>query len=96
MAEGRYVARAMQTRLRGETPPPFHYFDKGELATIGRNRAVAAFGRLHISGPFAWFVWLFVHLMYLVEFDNRLLVLVEWVYDYITRNRGARLITGGQ
>jgi len=96
MAEGRYVARAIQARLRGVTTPPFHFFDKGTLATIGRNRAVAAFGRLHISGPIAWFVWLFVHLMYLVEFDNRLLVLIEWIYDYITRNRGARLITGGQ
>jgi NADH dehydrogenase len=96
MAQGRYVARAIQARLRGEMPPPFHYFDKGTLATIGRNKAVAAFGRLHISGPIAWFVWLFVHLMYLVEFDNRLLVLIEWIYDYITRNRGARLITGGR
>jgi NADH dehydrogenase len=96
MAQGRYVARAIQARLRGEAPPPFHYFDKGTLATIGRNQAVAYFGRLHISGPVAWFVWLFVHLMYLVEFDNRLLVLIEWIYDYITRNRGARLITGGQ
>jgi NADH:ubiquinone reductase (H+-translocating) len=96
MAQGRYVARAIRARLRGQTPPPFHYFDKGTLATIGRNQAVAAFGRLHISGPLAWFVWLFVHLMYLVEFDNRLLVLIEWIYDYITRNRGARLITGGR
>ena len=96
MSEGRYVARAIRIRLRGGTPAPFHYFDKGTLATIGRNQAVAAFGRLHISGPVAWLVWLFVHLMYLVEFDNRLLVLVEWVYDYITRNRGARLITGGR
>ena len=96
MAQGRYVARAIRARLRGETAPPFHYFDKGTLATIGRNKAVAAFGRLHISGPIAWFAWLFVHLMYLVEFDNRLLVLIEWIYDYITRNRGARLITGGR
>lgn len=96
MAEGRHVARAIRSRLRGEVPPPFRYFDKGTLATIGRNKAVAAFGRLHISGPVAWFVWLFVHLMYLVEFDNRLLVLIEWIYDYITRNRGARLITGGR
>ncbi|MGD0362237.1 MAG: NAD(P)/FAD-dependent oxidoreductase [Bryobacteraceae bacterium] len=94
MAEGRYAARAIQTRLRGQAPAPFHYFDKGILATIGRNKAVAAFSRVHISGPVAWFVWLFVHLMYLVEFDNRMLVLVEWTYDYITRNRGARLITG--
>jgi len=95
MAQGRYVARTIRARLRGETMPPFHYLDKGALATIGRNKAVAAFGRLHISGFLAWIVWLFVHLMYLVEFDNRLLVLVEWVYDYITRNRGARLITKG-
>jgi len=94
MSQGRYVARAIESRLRGETPPPYHYLDKGALATIGRNKAVAQFGKLHISGFFAWFVWLFVHLMYLVEFDNRLLVLVEWVYNYITRNRGARLITG--
>ena len=93
MAEGRYVARTIETRLRGETPAPFHYFDKGILATIGRNQAVAAFGKLHISGPLAWFVWLFVHLLYLVEFDHRLLVLIEWIYDYVTRNRGARLIT---
>jgi NADH dehydrogenase len=95
MAQGRYAARAIQARLRGDKLPPFHYFDKGTLATIGRQKAVAAFGRLHISGFPAWIVWLFVHLMYLVEFDNRLLVLVEWTYNYITRNRGARLITGG-
>jgi len=94
MAEGRYVAYTTRTRLQGKPAPPFHYFDKGALATIGRNKAVAAFGRLHISGFPAWIVWLFVHLMYLVEFDNRLLVLVEWMYNYITRNRGARLITG--
>lgn len=94
MAEGRYVARTIEGRLRGAASPPFHYFDKGTLAVIGRNRAVAQLGRLHLSGPVAWFVWLFVHLMYLVQFGNRLLVLVEWVYDYITRNRGARLITG--
>src|ERR1700691_1420852 len=96
MAQGRYAARAIRTRLRGGTPPRFHYFDKGTLATIGRNKAVAAFGRLHLSGPIAWFRWCSLHLMYLVEFDNRLLVLVEWIYDYITRKRGARLITGGK
>jgi len=96
MSQGRYVARTIQARLRGKTVPPFRYFDKGMLATIGRNKAVAAFGPVHISGPVAWLAWLFVHLMYLVEFDNRLLVLIEWIYDYITRNRGARLITGGQ
>jgi NADH dehydrogenase len=94
MQEGKYAANHIRARLRGQTLPPFHYFDKGNLATIGRNRAVGQIGRLHLSGFPAWLVWLFVHLMYLVEFENRLLVLVEWVYNYITRNRGARLITG--
>jgi NADH dehydrogenase len=98
MQEGRYVARLIRSRLDGQTASatkPFRYFDKGNLATIGRNKAVADFGFVHLSGFFAWFTWVFVHLMYLVEFENRLLVLTEWVYNYITRNRGARLITGG-
>jgi NADH dehydrogenase len=93
MQQGRYVARLIEKKLRGKPVAPFHYFNKGNLATIGRNRAVAEFGKLHLSGFPAWFLWVFVHLMYLVEFENRLLVLVEWVYNYITRNRGARLIT---
>ena len=96
MQQGRYVARLIVKRLRGESPGPFRYFDKGTLATIGRNKAVAYFGKLHVWGFPAWFLWVFVHLMYLVEFENRLLVLVEWVYNYITRNRGARLITNGK
>jgi len=93
MQQGRYVADLIRKRLRGESVPPFRYFNKGNLATIGRNKAVADFGRLQLSGFLAWFTWVFVHLMYLVEFENRMLVLVEWVYNYITRNRGARLIT---
>ena len=93
MQQGRYVADLIRKRLRGASMPPFHYFNKGNLATIGRNKAVADFGRLQLSGFLAWFTWVFVHLMYLVEFENRMLVLVEWVYNYITRNRGARLIT---
>jgi NADH dehydrogenase len=97
MQQGSYVARLIQRRLAGrEKPAAFHYFNKGNLATVGRNRAVAEFGRLHISGFPAWFTWVFVHLMYLVEFENRLLVFTEWVYNYVTRNRGARLITGGK
>jgi NADH dehydrogenase len=97
MQQGRYVARLIRSRMAGrEEPAPFHYFNKGNLATVGRNRAVAEFGKLHISGFAAWFTWVFVHLMYLVEFDNRLLVFTEWVYNYFTRNRGARLITGGK
>ena len=95
MQQGRYVARLIRERAAGRAAPaPFHYFNKGNLATIGRNKAVADFGKVHIAGFPAWFTWVFVHLMYLVEFDNRLLVFVEWVYNYFTRNRGARLITG--
>ena len=96
MQQGRYVADLLVRKLRGQSVRPFRYFDKGNLATIGRNRAVAQFGRLHVAGFPAWFLWVFVHLMYLVEFDNRLLVFVQWVYNYITRNRGARLITNNQ
>jgi len=97
MQQGRYVARLIAGRADGRaTTAPFHYFNKGNLATVGRNKAVAEFGKLHIAGFLAWFTWVFVHLMYLVEFDNRLLVFVEWVYNYFTRNRGARLITGGK
>ena len=95
MQQGRYVARRIVARQCGETVKPFRFFDKGTLATIGRNKAVANFGRLHVSGFPAWFLWVFVHLMYLVEFESRLLVLVEWIYNYGTRNRGARLITRG-
>jgi len=97
MQQGRYVARLIRRRMEGgKALGPFHYFNKGNLATVGRNKAVAEFGRLHIAGFLAWLTWVFVHLMYLVEFENRLLVFTEWVYDYVTRNRGARLITGGK
>ena len=96
MQQGSYVARLIRARAEGRPfARPFQYFNKGNLATIGRNRAVADFGKVRFGGFLAWFTWVFVHLMYLVEFENRLLVLVEWVYNYITRNRGARLITGG-
>jgi NADH dehydrogenase len=94
MQQGRYVARLIEKRLRGEPVEPFHYWDKGNLATIGRKSAVADFGALRFSGPIAWLAWLFVHLMYLVGFENRVLVLIKWTYNYITHNRGARLITG--
>ena len=93
MQEGRYVARAIAARLSGDEIEPFRYRNKGNLATIGRHEAVADFGRIRLKGFLAWFVWIFVHLMYLVEFENRLLVFVEWTYNYFTRNRGARLIT---
>jgi NADH dehydrogenase len=93
MQQGRYVAKAIRNQLAGKATAPFHYFNKGNLATIGRNKAVAEFGKLHVAGFAAWFLWVFVHLMYLVEFENRMLVFIQWVYDYFTRNRGSRLIT---
>ncbi len=76
-------------------PLPFRYKDRGNLATIGRSRAVADLGRLQFGGFFAWILWLFIHLLYLVDFENRLLVLTQWAWNYWTRNRSARLITGG-
>ena len=94
MQQGRYAARLVLARVAGRTLGPFHYFDKGSLATIGRAAAVADFGRIHLSGYPAWLAWLFIHLMYLAGFDNRLLVFINWAYNYFTRNRGARLITG--
>ena len=92
--EGRYVAEAIARRLRGEKSRPFHYFDKGNLATIGRGAAVADLNWLQISGFPAWLLWIFVHLLYIVEFQNRLLVFVQWGWFYLTFDRSARLITG--
>lgn len=94
MQQGRYVAQRIRRRLRGDPPPrAFRYVDKGNMATIGRKKAVAEILGLHFSGLFAWLTWLFVHLMYLAEFQNRILVLVQWGWNYVTRNRSARLIT---
>ncbi len=81
-------------RLRGAAVEPFRYRDKGMLATIGRSKAVADLGFVRFSGFVAWLAWLFIHLMYLVGFRNRVLVLLQWAWSYATRNRGARLITG--
>jgi NADH dehydrogenase len=94
MQEGAYAAKLIRERLRGRMLPPFRYFDKGNLAVIGRASAVAEIGPLHMSGLLAWLTWVFVHLMYLVEFSNRVLVFVQWGFLYLTFNRGARLITG--
>jgi NADH:ubiquinone reductase (H+-translocating) len=95
MQEGSYAAKSIKLRLRGETIGAFKYFDKGSLAVIGRARGVAQFGSsLQFSGIVAWLLWLFVHLMYLVTFQNRLVVFIRWGFNYTTYNRGARLITG--
>ena len=94
MQQGRYAARAIGTRLRGEEPPPFRYVDKGNLATIGRAKAVADIKGLQLSGFIAWLTWLFVHLFYLIGLQNRLLVFIRWTFSFVTRGRGARIITG--
>ncbi|MFY9730075.1 MAG: NAD(P)/FAD-dependent oxidoreductase [Candidatus Acidiferrales bacterium] len=92
--QGRYVAKVIERRLRGEKMKPFHYFDKGNLATIGRGAAVADLNFITLAGLPAWLVWLFVHLMYIVEFKNRLLIFMQWMWLYMTFDRAARLITG--
>jgi NADH:ubiquinone reductase (H+-translocating) len=96
MQQGEHVARTIRARLAGRPPAgPFAYKDKGTLATIGRARAVAQIGRLQLWGLPAWIMWLLVHLLYLVGFQNRVLVLLRWSFSFLTRGRGARLITGG-
>ncbi|MGD0497412.1 MAG: NAD(P)/FAD-dependent oxidoreductase [Bryobacteraceae bacterium] len=98
MQGGAYAARAIRERLKAAEQPnerrPFHYFDKGELAVIGRGAAVANVFGMRLSGLPAWLVWLFIHLMYLVQFQNRVVVLIQWGFQYLTFSRRARLITG--
>jgi NADH dehydrogenase len=93
MQQGSYVSKAIMRRLAGRAVEPFRYRNRGNLATIGRAAAVADLGPLQFNGLPAWVAWLFVHLMYLVGFQNRVLVLVQWAFHYFTHNRGARLIT---
>jgi NADH dehydrogenase len=93
MQQGRYAARVVRGRLRGRETGPFRYRDKGNLATIGRAAAVADIKGLRLSGLPAWLIWLFVHLWYLVGFQNRLLVFTQWLFSFATHGRGARLIT---
>src|SRR5205823_6672347 len=92
--EGRHAARQIVRTLRGQPRQPFHYFDKGTLATIGRAAAVAQIRRFRTEGFFAWVLWLVVHIMLLVGFRNRVVVLIEWAWAYLRYERGARLITG--
>ena len=97
MQMGALAGRNLVRRLRGEPTTPFRYVNKGEMATIGRNKAVAVLGqRFAITGRPAWFLWLFVHIMYLVGFRNRLSVLLQWGYAYLTFQRGVRLVTEAQ
>lgn len=94
MQQGSYLADSIQRRLEGKPVTPFEYKNKGSMAVIGRNEAVADLGFAKMSGFPAWFLWIFVHIYYLVEFDNKLLVLLQWGWHYFTSQRGARLITG--
>jgi NADH dehydrogenase len=93
MQEARSVARNVVRAGRGEARVPFRYKDKGSMATIGRSRAVAQAGRVHLSGFVAWLMWLTVHIWYLIGFRSRLVVLLTWAWSYFTYRRGARLIT---
>jgi NADH dehydrogenase len=94
MQEGKATAHNIGNELRGEPRKDFHYWNKGNLATIGRAAAVADFGKIHVSGFLAWLSWLFIHIFFLIGFRNRLIVLIQWAWSYLTYERGARLITG--
>jgi NADH:ubiquinone reductase (H+-translocating) len=93
MQQGRYAAKLVRARVQGRERGPFRYRDKGNLATIGRLRAVADLHVVRLSGLFAWVTWLVVHLWYLIGFQNRLLVIIRWGFSFVTRGRGARLIS---
>lgn len=96
MQQGKYLAGVLKARLAepNKQAEPFRYFDKGSMATIGRSKAVAEVGPLKFSGFIAWMMWLFIHVLFLVEFENRVQVILQWAWNYLTRNRSARLITG--
>ena len=93
--QGRYLAKSIKAQAKGKKPlPPFTYKDKGTMATIGRSRAVAKIGKRTFCGFFAWILWLFVHLMLIVQFQNRVLILLQWAWSYVTFNRSNRIISG--
>jgi NADH dehydrogenase len=94
LQQGKYVARVIASRIKTMSMEKFHYRDRGNMAIVGHASAVADMGRLRFSGYFAWLAWLFVHLVSLIEFQNKILVLVQWGWYYFSRNRAARLITG--
>lgn len=94
--QGSYLAKLLKRREKNKTIKPFKYFDKGSMSVIGRNRAVAQIGKVKLKGFFAWWVWAAVHIFYLIEFDQKVLVMVRWAGKYFRRKRGIRLITGGK
>jgi NADH:ubiquinone reductase (H+-translocating) len=91
---GKYVGNEINRRISNEASKPFRYWDKGSMATIGRTKGIAQIGKIHLSGLIAWAAWLFVHLIYLIGFRNRLVVLLNWAWQYLSWQSGARLITG--
>jgi NADH dehydrogenase len=92
MQQGRYLARMIKRELKGLPREKFHFIDKGQMATIGRSRAIVESGRLKATGFAAWLIWLVVHIYYLTGFKNRLLVVMQWAWSYLSFRRGARLI----
>jgi NADH dehydrogenase len=94
MQEGKYIAKLIHKRLQNKIVEPFQYQDIGSLAVIGKNAAVVDLRFIKFTGILAWLVWIFAHIYYLIEFDNKLIVLLQWGWNYFTRKRGARLITG--
>ncbi len=94
MQEGEYVASLIKQRVQGKKIPAFNYVDRGSLAVIGQHHAVVDLGFIKLKGFVAWLFWLFVHIYFLIEFDNKIVVMAQWIWNYFTRNRGARLITG--
>jgi NADH dehydrogenase len=96
MQEGRHAAKVILSSIRGKQRPAFRYIDKGQMATIGKYRAVMQSGRLKMSGRLAWLAWLFVHVFYLIGFKNRVAVMAQWAWSYLFSKRGARLITERQ
>lgn len=91
---GQYVAKEIRRRISGEPSQPFSYWDKGSMATIGRSKGIAQIGKIHLSGFIAWSAWLFIHLIYLIGYRNRFFVLLNWAWQYLSWQSGARLITG--
>ena len=94
LQQGHYLAKKIRKALRGADVPDFHYRDKGRMATIGRSRAVAEIASIRFAGRPAWWVWLFIHIYYLIGFRNRLLVMMQWAMAFVSFQRGARLIVG--
>ncbi len=90
---GEYAARTIEGDLEGRPRRAFNYWDKGQLAVIGRGHAVADIWKLHFAGFLAWVIWTFVHIFFLIGFRNRILVMIQWAWSYLTYGRGARIIT---